>query len=41
MLDHNTLDQLRALKLHGFADALQEQMRQPNIHALSFEQRLA
>jgi len=41
MLEHNTLDQLRALKLHGLADALEEQMRQPNIHAMSFEERLA
>ena len=41
MLDHNTLDQLRALKLHGFANALEEQMRQPNLHAMSFEERLA
>ena len=41
MLEHNTIDQLRVLKLHGFADALQEQMRQPNIHAMSFEERLA
>ena len=41
MLEHNTLDQLRALKLHGFADALEEQLRQPNIHAMSFEERLA
>jgi len=41
MLEHNTLDQLRTLKLHGFADALEEQMRQPNIHAMSFEERVA
>jgi DNA replication protein DnaC len=41
MLNHNTLDELRALKLHGFADALEEQMRQPDIHAMSFEERLA
>jgi DNA replication protein DnaC len=41
MLEHNTLDQLRALKLYGAADALQEQMHQPNIHAMSFEERLA
>jgi len=41
MLEHNTLDQLRALKLHGFAAALEAQMRQPNIHAMSFEERLA
>lgn len=41
MLEHSTLDQLHALKLHGFAHALEEQMRQPNIHAMSFEERLA
>ena len=41
MLNHNTLEQLRALKLHGFADALEEQMRQPDMHAMSFEERLA
>jgi DNA replication protein DnaC len=41
MREHNTLDQLRALKLHGCANALEEQMRQPNIHAMSFEERLA
>ena len=41
MLEHSTLDQLRALKLHGFAHALEEQMHQPNIHAMSFEERLA
>jgi DNA replication protein DnaC len=41
MLEHSTLDQLRALKLHGFALSLEEQMRQPNIHAMSFEERLA
>jgi len=41
MLNHNTLEQLRTLKLQGFADALEEQMRQPDIHAMSFEERLA
>lgn len=41
MLEHNTLDQLRTLKLHGFAAALDEQMRQPDLHAMSFEERLA
>jgi DNA replication protein DnaC len=41
MLEHTTLDQLHALKLHGFARSLEEQMRQPNIHAMSFEERLA
>jgi DNA replication protein DnaC len=41
MLEYHTLDQLRHLKLHGLALALDEQMRQPNIHAMSFEERLA
>ena len=41
MLDHTTIDQLRTLKLEGFATALDEQMRQPSIHALSFVERLA
>lgn len=41
MLDHNTLDQLRTLKLYGFAAALDEQMQQPHVHAMSFEERLA
>ena len=41
MLDHTTIDQLRALKLEGFATGLEEQMRQPNLHGLSFEERLA
>ena len=40
MLEHNTLDQLRTLKLHGFALSLEEQMRQPGTHAMSFEERL-
>jgi DNA replication protein DnaC len=41
MLDHTTIEQLRALKLEGFAAGLEEQMRQPNLHGLSFEERLA
>ena len=41
MLDHATLNQLRTLKLHGFANALEEQMRLTNTHAMSFEERLA
>jgi DNA replication protein DnaC len=41
MLDHSTIQQLRALKLEGFATALEEQMRQPNLHDMSFEERLA
>ncbi len=39
MLDHATVANLRALKLLGFADALLEQMGQPE--TLSFEERLA
>ena len=41
MLTENTLDTLRYLKLHGLAQALQEQRDMPNTHALSFEERLA
>ena len=40
-LDHTTIEQLRALKLEGFASGLEEQMRQPNLHGMSFEERLA
>lgn len=39
---HNaTLTQLRALKLQGFADALQQQLDQADCLSLSFEERLA
>jgi DNA replication protein DnaC len=41
MLDHATIDQLRAMKLEGFASGLEEQLRQPNLHGMSFEERLA
>jgi DNA replication protein DnaC len=34
-----TLDALSRLKLHGMAQALQEQMADPNIQQLSFEER--
>jgi DNA replication protein DnaC len=40
MMTQQTLTQLRSLKLSGMADALQEQMAQPNMSALSFEERL-
>lgn len=40
MMMHNTLDQLRSLKLTGMADALTEQMTQPATSAMGFEQRL-
>src|SRR6202051_2178234 len=41
MLTQNTLETLRHLKLHGMAQALEEQRDTPNTHALSFEERLA
>lgn len=40
MMTQQTLTQLRSLKLSGMADALQQQMAQPNMSALSFEERL-
>lgn len=41
MLNHHTLDQLRALKLTGLADAYAQQLEQPATHELSFDERLA
>jgi DNA replication protein DnaC len=41
MLNNVTLAHLRALKLQGFAEALQHQLTQTDIHSLSFEERLA
>ena len=41
MMMHTTLEQLRQLKLLGMAQALQEQMQQGGMAALSFEERLA
>lgn len=41
MLNNATLSHLRALKLQGFADALEQQLNQPDIQGLSFEERLA
>ncbi len=40
MMMHNTIAQLRDLKLEGLAVALQEQLGQPEVAALSFEERL-
>ncbi len=40
MLNHATIDHLRSLRLEGFAAALEEQLAQPNAHAMSFEERL-
>ena len=41
MLTHPTHDRLIALGLTGMAKALEEQRQQPDIEALSFEERLA
>lgn len=41
MMTQQTLTQLRSLKLGGMADALQEQLTQPSMSALSFEERIA
>jgi hypothetical protein len=41
MLYHQTVDQLRALRLEGMVQALEEQRRQPDILSLDFEERLA
>jgi len=40
MLTHPTLDQLRALRLEGMIEALEEQRHDPNSADLDFEQRL-
>lgn len=40
MLNHPTLQQLRALKLEGMAQALQEQLELNNLRDLTFEERL-
>lgn len=41
MMTQQTLTQLRSLKLGGMGDALQEQLTQPSMSSLSFEERLA
>jgi DNA replication protein DnaC len=41
MMTQQTLTQLRSLKLGGMGDALQEQLSQPGMSDLSFEERLA
>lgn len=40
MLNHPTVEKLRALKLHAMAQGLVEQMENPDYAALSFEERL-
>lgn len=41
MMMHTTLAQLRSLKLEGLAAGLEEQLAQPGMGALSFEERVA
>lgn len=41
MMLHTTLAQLRTLKLNGLADGLEEQLAQPAMAAMGFEERLA
>jgi DNA replication protein DnaC len=41
MLIEPTLDKLYAMKLNGMADAFKEQLQQPDITELSFEERFA
>ena len=41
MLMHNTLETVRSLKLHGMAQALEEQQGTPTSDALSFDERFA
>jgi DNA replication protein DnaC len=40
MLNQPTFDKLCAMRMRGMAEALQQQMQQPDIHQLSFEERL-
>ena len=40
MLTHPTLDKIKTLKLYGMAKAFEEQLQMPDIHELSFEERL-
>lgn len=41
MLDNATLAHLNSLRLLGFAEGLQEQRRQPEVQAMTFDERLA
>jgi DNA replication protein DnaC len=41
MLSHPTLHALHTLKLIGMAEALEQQLQQPDLQALSFEERLS
>ncbi len=39
MLNEQTMEKLSAMKLNGMVDAFKEQLEQPDIHELSFEER--
>ena len=41
MMKNTTIEQLRGLRLAGMANGLQEQLTQPGLTAISFEERLA
>lgn len=41
MLAHPMFDQLKELRCHGMVEALQEQLKQPDIQQLSFDERFA
>ncbi|MBA7679366.1 IS21 family transposase ISSpu5 [subsurface metagenome] len=41
MLNEETTEKLYAMKLNGMADAFKEQLQQPDINELSFEERFA
>ena len=41
MLNEQTREKLSSLKLHGMHQALEEQLRQPGITELSFDERFA
>ena len=39
MLNEHTIEKLYSMKLNGMADAFKEQLQQPNMNELSFEER--
>ena len=41
MLDNQTLDQIRRLRLSGMAAAFTQQLEQPELQSLSFEERFS
>ena len=41
MLDNQTLEQLRRLRLSGMAAAFAQQLAQPELQTLSFEERFS